>query len=140
MLCSYCDEFGHADDPTKRVMGVAGLLARTEAWAQFVSEWDSICDEEHVPKPFHMVDFVHQKEDFKIGWESEEKRLRVLEATGDTRSSAATICHLPPRLIQVSVQTNFPVAPFFFFQPSLPWATAAVPVEADFDFIEVIGG
>jgi hypothetical protein len=79
MLCSYCDEFGHADDPTKRVMGVAGLLARTEAWAQFVSKWDSICDEENVPKPFHMVDFVHQKEDFKIGWESEEKRLRVLD-------------------------------------------------------------
>ena len=78
MLSSYCDEFGHADDPTKRVMGVAGLLARSDAWSQFVPDWDSICDEEHVPKPFHMVDFVHQKEDFKIGWESEEKRLRVL--------------------------------------------------------------
>jgi hypothetical protein len=79
MLSSYCDEFGHADDPTKRVMGVAGLLARSEAWAQFVSEWDTICDEEEVPKPFHMVDFVHQKEDFKTGWESEDKRLRVLD-------------------------------------------------------------
>jgi hypothetical protein len=79
MLSSYCDEFGHADDPTRRVMGVAGLLARSEAWAQFVSEGDTICDEEEVPKPFHMVDFVHQKEDFKSGWESEDKRLRVLD-------------------------------------------------------------
>jgi hypothetical protein len=79
MLSSYCDEFGHADDPTKRVMGVAGLLAPSDAWSQFVPEWDSICDGEHVPKPFHMVDFVHQKEGFKIGWESEEKRLRVLD-------------------------------------------------------------
>lgn len=54
-------------------------FARSEAWAQFVSEWDTICDEEDVPKPFHMVDFVHQKQDFKSGWESEDKRLRVLD-------------------------------------------------------------
>ena len=54
-------------------------MARSEAWPQFVSEWDTIYDEEEVPKPFHMVDFVHQKEDFKGGWESEDKRLRVLD-------------------------------------------------------------
>jgi hypothetical protein len=43
-------------------------------------------------------------------------------------------------LIQVSVQTNFPVAPFFFFQALIAPGDGCVPVEADFDFIEVIGG
>jgi hypothetical protein len=53
--------------------------------------------------------------------------LPVLSRSGGTRSSAATICHFPPRLIQVSVHTNFPVVPSFFFQLSLPCATAASP-------------
>jgi hypothetical protein len=42
-------------------------------------DWETVCKEEGVPKPFHMVDFVHQKENFKTGWESEGKRLRVLD-------------------------------------------------------------
>jgi BON domain len=45
---------------------------------------------------------------------------RSVVSLGGTRSSAATICHLPPRLIQVSVQTNRPEIPLFFVQFSLP--------------------
>lgn len=77
-LASHCDEFGHADDPTKKVMGIAGLLGWSSAWSVFHEEWEQIRAEEGIPNPFHMVDFVHHAEKFKTGWESPEKRARVL--------------------------------------------------------------
>lgn len=75
---SYCDEFGHADDPRKKYLGIAGLLGRSDRWSAFDVEWKKIQQEEHVPNPFHMTDFVHQTEGFKDGWDSEDKRLQVL--------------------------------------------------------------
>lgn len=78
-FASYCDEFGHVDDPTKKFMGIAGLLGRSDKWDAFELQWKAIQKEESIPNPFHMVDFVHQKEKFKTGgWESEERRTAVL--------------------------------------------------------------
>jgi hypothetical protein len=41
-LASYCDEFGHADDPNKKFMGIAGLLGWSSAWSRFHDEWERI--------------------------------------------------------------------------------------------------
>ena len=75
---SFCDEFGHADDPRKKYLGIAGLLGRSDMWSAFDAEWKKIQQEEHIPNPFHMTDFVHHTENFKCGWESEDKRIGVL--------------------------------------------------------------
>ena len=74
---SYCDEFGHHQDPTKRVMGIAGLLAWTDSWDRFNSEWKQLLEHEGIPNPFHMTDFVHHKKQFK-DWDSPQRRLVVL--------------------------------------------------------------
>jgi len=59
------------------------------------------------------------------------RRGQVREAhfavSGTLTSTAATICHLPLRQIQVSVHTYRPCSPFCFPQDSLPRATAASP-------------
>jgi hypothetical protein len=54
--------------------------------------------------------------------------------SGAMRSSAATICHLPLRRIQVSVQTKRPRfgVPVRRSHVSLPWATAALPKKRSF--------
>src|SRR5277367_2597483 len=65
--------------------------------------------------------------EYVIPVDADQLQGRAIGATGGNRSSAATTCHLPPRLTQVSVHTNFPGVPSFFFQLSLPWATAISP-------------
>jgi len=88
MFCefaSYCDEFGHPDDPNKKYMGIAGLLGWREKWTRFSEEWEECLRTEKIPKPFHMTDFVHHSEKFskKIygssRWEDRAERNRVLE-------------------------------------------------------------
>jgi hypothetical protein len=76
---SYCDEFGHAKDPNKKYMGIAGLLGWSDCWNRFSQEWEVCLDAENIPKPFHMVDFVHHSEDFSDArWGNQAERLRVL--------------------------------------------------------------
>ena len=76
---SYCDEFGHADDPTKKFMGVAGLLAKQENWRVFSEDWDSFITAENIPKPFHMTDFLHHSERFNDPrWKDLNERKRIL--------------------------------------------------------------
>lgn len=76
---SYCDEFGHPDDPNKKFMGIAGLLAWSDRWKRFTEEWNELFRAECIPKPFHMVDFVHHNEDFSDKrWEDQDERNRVL--------------------------------------------------------------
>lgn len=75
---AYCDEFGHARDPNKKYMGIAGLLARSERWRVFSEDWESFLSAEKIPNPFHMTDFVHQSEDFRNSrWKDEKERKRV---------------------------------------------------------------
>lgn len=76
---SYCDEFGHPDDPNKKFMGIAGLLAWSDKWKAFTEEWNELLRAEYIPKPFHMVDFIHHNEDFSDKrWEDQDERNRVL--------------------------------------------------------------
>lgn len=76
---SYCDEFGHARDPTKKYMGIAGLLGWSDNWKRFSEEWEACLTAENVPRPFHMVDFVHHSEKFSDSrWANQLERLRVL--------------------------------------------------------------
>ena len=79
-MISYCDEFGHAEDPSKKYMGIAGLLARADNWRRFESQWDECLTAEKIPKPFHMVDFVHHSERFRDArWADRHERIRVLK-------------------------------------------------------------
>lgn len=76
---SYCDEFGHPDDPNKKYMGIAGLLAWSDHWKTFTDEWEECLRVEHIPRPFHMSDFVHHSEKFSaMRWENQDERNRVL--------------------------------------------------------------
>ncbi|MGH9712225.1 MAG: hypothetical protein ACRD5M_02890 [Candidatus Acidiferrales bacterium] len=76
---SYCDEFGHAKDPSKKYMGIAGLLGWSDDWKRFAEEWEACISTENVPRPFHMVDFIHHAEDFSAPrWGNQLERLRVL--------------------------------------------------------------
>jgi hypothetical protein len=80
MLASYTDETGDYQDPHKHFVGMAGLLAQSDAWKELHADWETISadSEDGFKLPFHMVDFVQQKQNFKSGWESQEKRMRVL--------------------------------------------------------------
>jgi hypothetical protein len=75
----YCDEFGHADDPNRMTMGIAGLMAPSIKWNTFAEHWDSYLKLDNVPKPFHMKDFVHQSRGFsQPRWKDEKERAKVL--------------------------------------------------------------
>lgn len=77
---SYCDEFGHPRDPKKNYMGIAGLLGWSDNWKTLTREWEECLRIERIPKPFHMVDFVHHNEKFSDPrWEDQNERNRVLD-------------------------------------------------------------
>jgi hypothetical protein len=75
----YSDEFGHPDDPNRMTMGIAGLMAPSEKWSKFAEHWESYLTLDNVPQPFHMTDFIHQKNAFsQARWQDEEERAKVL--------------------------------------------------------------
>ncbi|SRR5713101_3403434 len=61
---SYVDEAGHAKDPNRSYLCMAGLLATEAAWKVFDPEWRCACDAEGLTEPFHMMDFAA----FKAQW------------------------------------------------------------------------
>ncbi len=73
---SYVDESGHAKDPNRNYVSMAGLLATEAAWKVFDPEWRCACDEEGLTEAFHMMDFAAYKGQFK-GW-NDEQRKRLL--------------------------------------------------------------
>ena len=85
---SYVDEAGHSKDPHRNYLCMAGLLATESAWTAFDPEWRSVCDEEGLTEPFHMMDFAAFKGQFK-GW-TEEQRQRLLgKIVGAIRNAKA---------------------------------------------------
>lgn len=89
---SYCDEFGSAADPAKKYMGIAGLLATVEKWKTFDAEWRGLFNRESIPSPFHMVDFVHAKEDFgDKRWADRVERIRIMRLLLDVIAAASII-------------------------------------------------
>jgi hypothetical protein len=78
-ISSYADETGHEADPDKKHIGLAGILAQSDAWEKFDSEWRKICSEEEVDLPFHMAEFASFRKQFsKPEWKDESKRRRLL--------------------------------------------------------------
>ena len=89
---SYCDEFGHPQDPNKHFTGIAGLLAWSDDWIEISSKWREVQKREDIPNPFHMVDFVHHKERFlNERWKSREERERILRLLLDIISDVKVI-------------------------------------------------
>jgi Protein of unknown function (DUF3800) len=77
---SYCDEFGSPKDPHRKFMGIAGLLGWLDNWRRLTEEWEECLRAEDIPKPFHMVDFVHHNEKFSAKrWEDRDERNRALD-------------------------------------------------------------
>jgi hypothetical protein len=92
MFASYADETGHAKDPAKNHLGLAGLLATSENWELFDSEWRLICREEAVALPFHMTDFAASRKQFSApAWKDKNKRPRLLPRFLDAIERADTI-------------------------------------------------
>lgn len=89
---SYCDEFGHSQDPNKHFMGIAGLLAWSDEWSALANRWGEIQNIEQVPNPFHMVDFIHHNEKFSAKrWQSADERKRILTLFLDAVKQANVI-------------------------------------------------
>ncbi|HVB54906.1 MAG TPA: DUF3800 domain-containing protein [Candidatus Acidoferrales bacterium] len=89
---SYCDEFGHPDDPNKNFMGICGLLGWSDDWITLSRKWRDIQKSECIPNPFHMTDFVHHKEKFSdYRWHSLDERKRVLKLLLDVINPANLI-------------------------------------------------
>src|SRR6266481_1114321 len=92
MLSSYCDETGHAKDPAKSHLGLAGILANSNAWEQFDQSWKYICREEGVCEPFHMTDFAAFQGQFADNhWKNEDKRRKLIGRYLDAIESAGGI-------------------------------------------------
>ncbi len=88
MLSAYFDETGHSRDPRKSFVGMAGFLARADAWERFDSEWRQVCDSANVKMPFHMTDFAHCRGQFRNWQEDGRKKLlsRLIDVIGRTKA------------------------------------------------------
>lgn len=92
MLASYADETGHARDPTKSHLGLASLLADSEKWDQFDSEWRLVCQEHGVSLPFHMMHFAARAKQFSDPrWKEKERREKLLAALLDVIERANVV-------------------------------------------------
>jgi hypothetical protein len=79
MLASYADETGHAKDPDKTHLGLAGILAESDRWSKFDTEWRQACNDQGVILPFHMTDFAAFQEQFSVPeWRNESKRQALM--------------------------------------------------------------
>lgn len=85
---SYVDEAGHSKDPRRNYLCMAGLLATESAWTAFDPEWRSVCDEEGLTEPFHMMDFAAFKGQFKR-WTEEQRQRLVGKLVGAIRNAKA---------------------------------------------------
>jgi hypothetical protein len=76
-VISYADETGHSKDPNKEVVGIGALLASSEKWLTFDTDWKRVLHENHGTEPFHMMEFSAFKGQFSSGWD-EPKRQKLL--------------------------------------------------------------
>jgi hypothetical protein len=109
-LSAYFDESGDADDPECHFVGMAGLIAPSEAWEKFDGKWQAILDEHCGGKPFHAKDFAYQSEPFK-GWDKGKREkflcdlVRTIQESGSRPFGAVvsldaykTICQGIPHI------------------------------------------
>ncbi|MGH9970592.1 MAG: DUF3800 domain-containing protein [Pyrinomonadaceae bacterium] len=76
MLNAYFDETGHGDDPTTRILGIAGCLTGTEAWKKVEHRWSEALKSEGLPY-FHMREYAFSTGPFK-SWKNDEARRRKI--------------------------------------------------------------
>ena len=77
-MISYADETGHSKDPNKEVVGIGALLASSEKWAIFDTEWKRVLRENGATEPFHMMEFSAFKGQFSLSAWDEPKRRKLL--------------------------------------------------------------
>ncbi|HKV38651.1 MAG TPA: DUF3800 domain-containing protein, partial [Blastocatellia bacterium] len=98
MLTAYMDETGHYKDPNKKYVGLGGLIAPADAWANFDDNWRQALTDFRIDGPFSMKDFaqsVGQYKRFK-GDELRRKKIlgrlmRIIENTGG-RPFGSVVC------------------------------------------------
>lgn len=62
MLTAYIDETGHSQDPSKKYVGLAGMVATSAQWEVFEGDWRQSLEDFEIPNSFfHMTDFTHSK-------------------------------------------------------------------------------
>jgi len=79
-LGSFADETGHSKDPNRKFVGIAGLLAGSDSWIRFDSEWREICKDEGIILPFSMKDFAAFRQQFQNEWKTagDARRIKAL--------------------------------------------------------------
>ena len=83
MLIAYADESGHAADLNCRHVGMAGIIAPAERWAEFDRLWVTIL-ERYGLQNFHMREYAHHRGPF-VDWPEEKRRAlmnELLDAIG----------------------------------------------------------
>src|SRR5271165_57520 len=86
---AYVDESGHAKDPKRDFVCLAGLLAQEAQWAGFEPAWDAACDEHGLTKPFHMMDLAAFRGQFRE-WTEAKRRSLLAKLFGVIRDAQAT--------------------------------------------------
>jgi hypothetical protein len=82
VLDAYFDETGHGDDANTRFLGIAGVLARAEAWKKVESKWKEALDSEGLPY-FHMREYSFSVGPFKSWGKDENRRRKIYGALWD---------------------------------------------------------
>ena len=76
VLDAYFDETGHGHDANTKFLGIAGVLARAEAWKKVEGKWKEALDSEGLPY-FHMREYSFSVGAFK-NWGKDETRSRKI--------------------------------------------------------------
>jgi len=82
MLTAYLDETGHSQDPNKKYVGLAGMVATADRWEVFEREWRQALEDFEIPDSFfHMMDFAQSKKGtvYEKWKDDEAKRRQVLD-------------------------------------------------------------
>jgi hypothetical protein len=120
---SYSGHFGYkypADFLRDAIRVLIDKLSSEEHLSQLVTEYNTLQAERYQA----MLEVLARKVHKRL---AKSLREAYFAGSGTLTSTAATICHLRLRHIQVSVHTYRPRSPFRFSQYSLPRTTAASP-------------
>ena len=82
VLDAYFDETGHGHDANTKFLGIAGCLARAEAWKKVESKWREALDSEGLPY-FHMREYSFSVGPFKSWGKDENRRRKIYGALWD---------------------------------------------------------
>lgn len=90
MLNAYFDETGHADDPSTRILGIAGCLTGIDVWKRVEHKWRAALNSEGLPY-FHMREYAFSTGPFKSWKNDEDRRRKIYSALWEIISEADLI-------------------------------------------------